>query len=219
MDDRQILKDGFAQFVTAARELESGYAALKKRAAAVDLELQASNRALQQSLAEREAVFSALPIGLVALRGDGSQSTSNCEAERLISLAQDAGVDLLEGSVGEVVFDGTVVGHSVEKARGGVVVMWVAVFGGQGLVVATERLLLLAPLPTRGESKKTAVGSSGTWIAGSVGSLTRTPPLPVRCPSTSSGPNPSFVYACATSSCITHRHDVLRAPFMLRDTC
>ena len=109
MDDRQILKDGFAQFVTAARELESGYAALKKRAAAVDLELQASNRALQQSLAEREAVFSALPIGLVALRGDGSQSTSNCEAERLISLAQDAGVDLLEGRVGEVVFDGTVV--------------------------------------------------------------------------------------------------------------
>lgn len=109
MDERQILKDGFAKFVTAARELEAGYAALKQRAEAVDLELQASNRALQQSLAEREAVFSALPIGLVALRADGSQSSNNCEAERLIASAQSTGLDLLKHRSGEVAFAGTVV--------------------------------------------------------------------------------------------------------------
>jgi len=109
MDERQILKDGFEQFVTVARELEAGYAALKKRAAAVDLELQESNRALQQSLAEREAVFSALPIGIVALRQDGSKSTSNTEADRLIALAQAAGVDLFQQAAGEVTFDSAVV--------------------------------------------------------------------------------------------------------------
>jgi len=109
MDEKEILRDGFAQFVTAARELEAGYAALKKRAAAVDLELQASNRALQQSLAEREAVFSALPIGLVALRADGSQSSSNREAQRLIAKALDDGVDLVSHHAGEVTFTGGVV--------------------------------------------------------------------------------------------------------------
>lgn len=109
MDEKEILRDGFAQFVTAARELEAGYAALKKRAAAVDLELQASNRALQQSLAEREAVFSALPIGLVSLRGDGSQSSRNCEADRLIAKANADAVDLVAHRAGEVTFAGGVV--------------------------------------------------------------------------------------------------------------
>lgn len=109
MDERQILKDGFAKFVTAAGELEAGYAALKKRAESVDLALEASNLALQQSLAEREAVFSALPIGLVALRADGSHSSNNCEAERLIAIAQSAGLDLLEHRTGEVAFADTVV--------------------------------------------------------------------------------------------------------------
>jgi signal transduction histidine kinase len=109
IDERQVLQDGFAQFVTAARELEAGYAALKQRAAAVDLQLQVSNRALQQSLAEREAMFSALPIGVVALRADGSMGTSNCEAERLLAVGHAAGVDLLEHRSGEVSFADAVV--------------------------------------------------------------------------------------------------------------
>lgn len=109
MNEQESLRDGFEQFVTAARELEAGYAALKKRAAAVDLQLQASNRALQQSLAEREAVFSALPIGLVSLRADGSQSSCNREAERLIQKAVCAGVDLVMHRAGEVTFAGGVV--------------------------------------------------------------------------------------------------------------
>lgn len=104
MDESRILKEGFAQFVTAARELEAGYAALKQRAAAVDLQLQASNRALQQSLAEREAMFSALPIGVVALRADGTMGSSNREAERLLVAGQAAGVDLLQQLGGEVAF-------------------------------------------------------------------------------------------------------------------
>ena len=104
MDESRILKEGFAQFVTAARELEAGYAALKQRAAAVDLQLQASNRALQQSLAEREAMFSALPIGVVALRADGTMGSSNREAERLLVAGQAAGVDLLQQRGGEVAF-------------------------------------------------------------------------------------------------------------------
>ena len=108
-DEHQILKDGFAQFVTAARELEAGYAALKKRAAAVDLQLQASNKALEQSLAEREAMFAALPIGVVALRADGTPGSSNREAERLLEAGQQDGVDLLQRRGGEVSFAGCVV--------------------------------------------------------------------------------------------------------------
>lgn len=108
-DEQQILKDGFEQFVTAARELEAGYAALKARAAAVDLQLQESNRKLAQSLAEREAMFSALPIGVVALREDGSLGSSNREAHRLIEAARKAGEDLLQHRTGEVSFGGSVV--------------------------------------------------------------------------------------------------------------
>tara|TARA_R110002072_G_scaffold174303_4_gene329466 strand:- start:79309 stop:80394 length:1086 start_codon:yes stop_codon:yes gene_type:complete len=108
-DERQILKDGFAQFVTAARELEAGYAALKKRAAAVDLQLQASNRALEQSLAEREAMFSALPIGVVALRANGTPGSSNREGARLLEAGHEAGIDLLQRRAGEVSFADCVV--------------------------------------------------------------------------------------------------------------
>lgn len=93
--DHDSLRDGFAQFVTAARELERSYAALKERAAAVDLELQQVNRALQTSLAEREAVFAALPIGLVVVAGDGALRSRNREAERLCALEADGGVHLL----------------------------------------------------------------------------------------------------------------------------
>ena len=63
----ESLQDGFAQFVHAAQELEASYASLKQRASAVDVELQETNTALQHALAERDAMFSALPIGVVAL--------------------------------------------------------------------------------------------------------------------------------------------------------
>jgi len=105
----ESLQDGFAQFVHAAQELEASYASLKQRASAVDVELQETNTALQQALAERDAMFSALPIGVVALRADGEVSTTNVEADRLVQAAAAAGEDLLQRPDGTVVFDGFVV--------------------------------------------------------------------------------------------------------------
>lgn len=104
MNDLVDLQQGFAQFVAAARELERSYDQLKRRAAAVDLELQATNRALQQSLAERDAMFAALPIGLVMVRADGSVGAENREAARLRALASEHDIGLLASSVGEVEF-------------------------------------------------------------------------------------------------------------------
>ena len=66
------LRDGFAAFIAASKRLEQGYAELKARAEAVDLELQETNRRLQVALAERDAVLAALPMGVVARRRDGS---------------------------------------------------------------------------------------------------------------------------------------------------
>ena len=103
-DDRAVLEAGFAEFVAVARALEQSYAELKARVAAVDLQLQASNQALQRSLAEREAVFAALPIGVVAARADGSITTRNREAERLCAVAEAAGVDLVRHAPGEIAF-------------------------------------------------------------------------------------------------------------------
>jgi signal transduction histidine kinase len=99
--DQLSLQAGFAQFVAAARELEASYAALKARAHAVDVELQASNQRLQQALLERDAVFAALPIGLVASRADGSIASSNPEAQRLLAAACAAGVDLAKAPDGD----------------------------------------------------------------------------------------------------------------------
>jgi signal transduction histidine kinase len=108
-DDRAELELGFARFVAAAGELERSYAELKARTAAVDLELQATNAALQQALSERDAMFAALPIGVCALRGDGSLANANVEAERLCAAARRAGVDLLRRGAGEVAFAGVAV--------------------------------------------------------------------------------------------------------------
>ena len=102
--DEATLQQGFLRFITVAQELERGYAELKARAEAVDLELQATNRALQQSLQEREAIFSALPIGLVTVAADGARNCSNREGERLCALAREHGVDLPLQSAGEVTF-------------------------------------------------------------------------------------------------------------------
>ncbi len=102
--EQQQLQQGFAQFIAAARELERSYAELKQRTAAVDLELQATNRALQQALQEREAIFAALPIGLVAVRPGGAVSCCNREGERLLVAATTAGVDLATRGPGECTF-------------------------------------------------------------------------------------------------------------------
>lgn len=109
IEERETLKDGFQRFVHVAQELEASYASLKQRASAVDVELQETNRALAQSLAEREAMFSALPIGVASLREDGSVGTSNIEADRLIKVGRAAGEDLLQRRDGTVVFGDHVV--------------------------------------------------------------------------------------------------------------
>lgn len=110
MTDNELqLRQGFEQFVAAARELENGYRELKARVAAVDLELQETNRALQRSLDEREAVFAAMPIGLVTVRDDGAARICNQEGERLCAEAHAAGVELVQRSTGEVAVGGGVV--------------------------------------------------------------------------------------------------------------
>jgi signal transduction histidine kinase len=101
--DQERLQQGFEQFIVAARELEQSYVELKQRTAAVDLELQATNRKLQASLHEREAIFAALPIGLVAVRG-GDVSCCNREGERILAAATAAGVDLARRLPGECTF-------------------------------------------------------------------------------------------------------------------
>lgn len=102
--DPRELQQGFDQFIAAAQELERGYSALKQRVAAVDVELQRTNRALEQSLREREAIFAALPIGLVAVRRDGTVSVCNVEGERLCAAARTAGIDLAHRVGGEITF-------------------------------------------------------------------------------------------------------------------
>lgn len=101
--EQERLQQGFEQFIAAARELERSYVELKQRTAAVDLELQATNRALQATLREREAIFAALPIGLVAVRSSGV-SCCNREGERILEAACDAGVDLAHRLPGECAF-------------------------------------------------------------------------------------------------------------------
>lgn len=100
IDDGQ-LQQGMANFIAAARELEHSYRELKRRAEVVDLELQASNRALQQALQEREAIVAALPLGLFTLDRQGGLRCCNAEAERLHALATAAGCQLAEQPEGE----------------------------------------------------------------------------------------------------------------------
>ena len=95
------LRHGFDAFIAASKRLEQGYAELKARAAAVDLELQETNRRLQVALAERDAVLAALPMGVVARRRDGSITFANQEGARLEQLASSHGVSLASAPVGE----------------------------------------------------------------------------------------------------------------------
>ena len=123
-DDRERLQDGFARFVAAAAELERSYVALKERAAAVDLELQQTNAALHAALDERDAVFAALPIGVVVLDGRGEVVRRNPEAERLDAAARSAGIALERQPAGDVAFAGrTVRVRTVPIARGALVLL------------------------------------------------------------------------------------------------
>lgn len=88
------LRQGFETFVDAACRLEDSYRELKSRAAKIDLELAASNAKLAATLREREAVFSAMPVGVVAFDAAEQSSWSNPEADRLLALASENGLKL-----------------------------------------------------------------------------------------------------------------------------
>lgn len=97
----QDLQHGFASFITAAQKLEESYRALKARAAEIDVQLARANARLESTLQEREAVFRALPVGVIALARDGSRRIANPEAERLLASAAEHGEDLLGLGDGE----------------------------------------------------------------------------------------------------------------------
>lgn len=103
------LRRGFDAFIEASRRLEESYSALKARAEAVDLQLGETNRVLQRTLAERETVFDALPIGLLALRGDGSLAFTNPEGRRLCGWLRERGRDPAALPAGELAEAGAVV--------------------------------------------------------------------------------------------------------------
>ena len=103
------LRMGFDAFIEAARRLEQSYAALKVRADAVDLQLAEANRALDRTLTEREAIFAALPMGLMAFAGDGELTWCNTEAKRLRELTELAGVNVAEAPEGDTSTNGLTV--------------------------------------------------------------------------------------------------------------
>lgn len=94
------LQEGFASFVEAARRLESNYADLRRRAEAVDRELAETNGRLEATLAEREVLFDALPIGVTAFDRSGQRIWGNSEGERLDGELGDHGTSVLEAVSG-----------------------------------------------------------------------------------------------------------------------
>ena len=103
------LRRGFDAFIEAAQRLEQSYAALKVRADAMDLQLAEANRALDRTLTEREAIFAALPMGLMAFAGDGELTWCNTEAKRLRELTELAGVNVAEAPEGDTSTNGLTV--------------------------------------------------------------------------------------------------------------
>jgi len=100
------LRDGFERFVAAAHRLEHSYRELRRRAAAIDGELTATNAHLERTLAERETILGALPVGVVALDADARPVWRNQEAERLVA---DVGESVAASEPGEHRFAGTTV--------------------------------------------------------------------------------------------------------------
>jgi signal transduction histidine kinase len=118
------LRQGFDAFVEAAGKLQQGYAELRRRAEAVDLELKETNRRLEQALAERDAIFAALPLGVVARRANGEASFHNDEARRLCDQADRHGVDLATAQRGDVAFgDGAVRVRRIDLPEGDLVLL------------------------------------------------------------------------------------------------
>ncbi len=103
------LRKGFDAFIEAARRLEQSHTALRARADAVDLELAETNRALDHTLREREAIFAALPIGLLALGMNGDVTWCNAEAVRLRERAESTGMNIVEAPEGELTGSGLTV--------------------------------------------------------------------------------------------------------------
>jgi signal transduction histidine kinase len=95
------LRDGFRAFVIASQRLEESHAALQRRAAAIDLELAATNRALEAALGEKEAILRCLPVGVLAASAAGEVIWSNPEGERLQQGAARSGLRLAELPEGE----------------------------------------------------------------------------------------------------------------------
>ncbi len=95
------LQDGFASFVDAARRLEESYSALKLRAAEIDVQLARANAQLEATLQEREAVFAALPVGVVALDAAKELRFCNPEGERVVDIASESGTDVLQLDAGK----------------------------------------------------------------------------------------------------------------------
>lgn len=82
--DAGELPRALAVFAAAAERLETSYAELQARAAAIDLELRGTNAALAAALQERERLLAALPLGALALAPDGRVVWTNAAAERLL---------------------------------------------------------------------------------------------------------------------------------------
>lgn len=81
LEDRELRRE-FEVFQKTASRLEASYEALKARAAEVDRALGEANAALARTLAERERILAALPVG-VFRRSQSDTTAENREAERL----------------------------------------------------------------------------------------------------------------------------------------
>ena len=130
--DTELLA-GFSTFVDAARRLEVSYEALQERAAAVDLELARTNDSLSRTLAERETVFEALPVGVAAFAADGTPIWSNREADRLGAVLTEVGASVATTPAGERTVQGVTL--RVDRAD---------LPDGGTLVVLEERTRLVA---------------------------------------------------------------------------
>ncbi len=123
MGDVDIRK-GFEAFTQAAQKLEASYAELQVRAQAIDLKLAQTNKVLEDTLLEREMVFRSLPIGVLALRPNGELSWSNPEGSRLLELATENKLELLQQAAGELeVGDSSLRVQRVALPDGGMLVL------------------------------------------------------------------------------------------------
>lgn len=104
------LHEGFRAFVDASRRLEQSYAALKQRAEAIDLELAATVRRLEQTLHEKETILRSLPVGVLAVGSAREVLWANPEGQRLRAEMEAQGEDIAELPDGECERGGVTVG-------------------------------------------------------------------------------------------------------------